>query len=349
MDETGITDLTARSWKYVVRKTTREFLRDRCPDLAAALTYYGVLALFPAAIALLSVIGLVGNGRDAVDAVLGVLDDLQAGTVADTIEPTLVDLSRGPGAGWALVLGLGGALWSASGYVGAFGRAMNEMYDVREGRPFWKLRPLMVLLTALLVVLSAAILLGLVVSGPVADAIGSALGIGGTAVTLWGILKWPVLLVLVAVIIALLYWGTPNVRYPRFRWISPGAGVAIVAWVVGSAAFGLYVTYLGSFSHTYGRLAGAIVFLLWLWVTNLALLFGAELDAEIERGRELQAGLRAEESLQLEPRDASGIEKAEQREQDDVRSAREIREAHETAPDRHQDPEPREDQVSRTR
>ena len=342
MDETGITDLTARSWKYVARKTTREFLRDRCPDLAAALTYYGVLALFPATIALLSLVGLVGDGRSAVDTVLDVLRDLQAGTVADRVEPTLLELSKGPGAGWALVLGLGGALWSASGYVGAFGRAMNEMYDVREGRPFWKLRPLMVLLTVLLLVLSAAILLGLVVSGPVAEAIGGVLGVGGTAVTLWGILKWPVLLFFVTVIVALLYWGTPNVRHPRFRWISPGAAVAIVAWVAGSAAFGLYVVYLGSFSHTYGRLAGVIVFLLWLWLTNLALLFGAELDAEIERGRELQAGLEAEERLQLEPRDTRGIDKAEQRERDDVRSARRIRVAHETPSDR------RQDEVSRT-
>ena len=326
--DTSITDLTARSWWFVARKTAHEFLRDRSPDLAAALTYYAVLALFPAAIALISLVGLVGEGRSSVDAVLDVMRDVGAGSVAGTLEPTLVELSKGTGAGWAFVLGLAGALWSASGYVGAFGRAVNEMYDVREGRPIWKLRPVTILLTAVLLVLSALTLLGLVVSGSVAEAIGSVLGVGDTTVTLWGIAKWPVMLLVVAVIVALLYWGTPNVRYPRFRWISPGAATAIVAWIVLSALFGLYVSTFGSFSKTYGSLAGAIVFLLWLWLTNLALLFGAELDAELERGRELHAGLPAEAELQLEPRDTSGIEKAEERERKDVEAGREIRLAH---------------------
>jgi membrane protein len=329
-----VTDLTAQSWKHVARKTAREFMGDRCPDLAAALTYYAVLALFPAAIAVLSLVGLVGEDRSTVDAVLGVLRDLNATSIADTLEPTLVKLSRGTGAGWALALGLGGALWSASGYVGAFGRAMNDMYDVREGRPLWKLRPAMLVLTAVLLILSSLIVVGLVVSGPVARAIGDALGVGGSTVTLWGILKWPVLLFLVAVVVALLYWGTPNVRHPRFRWISIGAALAIVAWVVLSAIFGWYVANFGAFSRTYGSLAGAIVFLLWLWLTNVALLFGAELDAEIERGRELQMGMAAEESLRLEPRDTRGILKAEEREQDDVQRGRRLRQEHETEPGR---------------
>jgi len=319
------TDLTRRSWVYVLRKTAREFLDDECTDLAAALTYYAVLAMFPAAIALLSLVGLVGQGRESVDTVLGILDDVGASSVADTVAPTLVELSAGRGAGLALVLGLAGALWSASGYVGAFGRAMNRMYEIGEGRPIWKLRPIILALTLVLVLLSAVTLLGLVVSGPVAEAVGNAVGLGETAVLVWNIAKWPVLLVVVVLIVALLYWGTPNIRPPKFRWISVGAFLAILVWVLLSAAFGLYVANFSSYSTTYGSLAGVIVFLLWLWITNLALLFGAELDSELERGRELQAGIAAEEVIQLEPRDTRNIEKKEEQLAADVRRGREIR------------------------
>ena len=321
-------DLTRRSWSYVLRRTWREFMRDACPDLAAALTYYAVLALFPAFIALVSLVGLIGEDRSSVDFLLDVLRDLQADSVATTLEPTLLDLSKGSGAGWALVLGLAGALWSASGYTGAFGRAMNRMYGVREGRPVWKLRPLMLLLTAVLLVLSAVTVAGLVLSGPVARTVGDALGLGDTAVTVWGILKWPVLLFIVSVIVALLYWATPNVRHPRFRWISVGAALAIVAWVALSALFGLYVASFSSFSRTYGSLAGVIVFLLWLWITNLALLFGGELDAELERGRELQLGLPAEEKVQLEPRDSRNIDKERERQDQERVEGRRIRLEH---------------------
>jgi membrane protein len=318
-------ELTKRSWFYVARKTLREFSKDECTDLAAALTYYAVLAMFPAAIALLSLVSLVGQGRESVDALLKILSDVGAGSVARTLEPTLVELSSTSGGGLALVLGLAGALWSASGYVGAFGRAMNRMYEVGEGRPVWKLRPVMLLVTLVLVLLAAVTLVGLVVSGPVAQAVGDQLGLGSAAVTAWNIAKWPVLLVIVALIVAILYWATPNVRHPRFRWISVGAAVAIVAWVLLSAAFGLYVANFSSYDKTYGSLAGVIVFLLWLWITNLALLFGAELDAELERGRELQAGIAAEETIQLPPRDSRQIRKAERKRRKDVEKGREIR------------------------
>ena len=319
------TDLTRRSWAYVLRKTAREFLDDECTDLAAALTYYAVLAMFPAAVALLSLVGLVGRGRESVDTVLAILRDVGASSVADTLEPTLVELSVGRGAGIALVLGLAGALCSASGYVGAFGRAMNRMYEIGEGRPIWKLRPAVLVLTIALVLLSALTLLGLVVSGAVAQAVGNAVGLGETAVLAWNISKWPVLLAVVVLIVALLYWGTPNIRQPKFRWISLGAFLAILVWILLSAAFGLYVANFSSYSTTYGSLAGVIVFLLWLWITNLALLFGAELDSELERGRELQAGIAAEEVIQLEPRDTRNIEKKEERLAADVRRGREIR------------------------
>jgi membrane protein len=319
------TDLDRRSWLYVTRKTAREFSSDQCTDLAAALTYYAVLALFPAAIAMTSLLGLVGQGTEAVDQVLGVLRDVGAGGVADSIGPTLQQLSSSRSAGLALILGLAGALWSASGYVGAFGRAMNRVYEVGEGRPVWKLRPAMLLLTAVLVVLVAVALLGLVVSGPVATSIGDALGVGSTAVLVFDILKWPVIVAVVVVIVALLYYATPNVRQPRFRWVSLGAVLAILTWAVASAAFGFYVANFSSYDRTYGALAGVIVFLLWLWLTNLALLFGAELDAELERGRELQSGVEAEERIQLPPRDTRNIEKAAAKEHKDLARGRAIR------------------------
>ena len=212
-------------------------------------------------------------------------------------------------AGFALVFGLVGALWSASGYVGAFGRAMNRIYEVDEGRPFWKLRPLNLAITIVSVVLAALVLLGLVVSGPFASELGDTLGVGDTTVTVWNIVKWPIMLLVVVFLVAVLYYATPNVEQPKFRWISVGAGLAIVVWILASLAFGLYVANFGSYNKTYGSLAGVIILLLWLWLTNLALLFGAEVDAELERSRQLQAGIEAEESLQLPPRDTRRSEK----------------------------------------
>ena len=319
------TDLTGSSWRYVLRRTLREFQRDQCTDLAAALTYYAVLAVFPAAIALTSLLGLVGQGTSSAETVLQIVSDLGGGSVVDSVRDPLLQISRSQSAGLAFVLGLAGALWSASGYVGAFGRAMNQVYQVDEGRPVWKLRPAMLLLTMVLVVLAAAVLLALVVTGPVTDAIGAQLGVGGSLKLAWEIAKWPVMALVVMLIVALLYWGTPNVRQPKFRWVSIGALVAILAWGLLSAAFGFYVANFSSYDKTYGALGGVIVFLLWLWLTNLALLFGAEIDAELERGRELQSGEPAERVLRLPPRDDRGIEKSRSKQEDDERRGRAIR------------------------
>ena len=322
------TDLTKPSWVYVLRKTAREFSADQCTDLAAALTYYAVLALFPAMIALLSLVGLFGQGKQTVATLLGIAKQVGAGSMVSTIEGPLTQMAAQPqAAGFAFVLGLATALWSASGYVGSFGRAMNRMYEIREGRPFWKLRPLMLLVTLVALVLVAAVALALVVTGPAADAVGNALGIGSTAVTVWNIAKWPVILLVVVLVVAVLYWATPNVKQPKFRWISVGALLAIVVWIVASALFGVYVATFSSYNKTYGVLAGVVVFLLWLWITNLALLFGAELDSELERARQLQAGLPAEESLQLPPRDTRAIDKQEKKEAADVARGRELRES----------------------
>jgi membrane protein len=321
-------DLSKPSWRYVLRKTVREFSDDDCTDLAAALTYYAVLALFPAVVALTSVLGLVDQGTKAVETVLGIVSDLGGSSVVESVRDPLLELSQSQSAGLALILGLAGALWSASGYVVAFGRAMNRIYEMPEGRPVWKLRPAMLLLTVVLVALVAVVLLALIVTGPVAQAVGDAVGLGSTAVTVWNIAKWPVLLAVVVLIVALLYYATPNVKQPKFRWLSVGAVLGIVTWALLSAAFGFYVANFSSYDKTYGTLGGVIAFLLWLWLTNLALLFGAELDAELERGRELQSGIAAEEEIQLPPRDTRNIEKARKKELEDIRRGRALRVRH---------------------
>src|SRR5690606_12985148 len=316
-----------RTWWYVLRATMRQFSRDQCLDLAAALTYYAVLAAAPALLALVSVLGLVDDGEQAVERVDGTLESSVSPVVLADVQPLVENAAGGGGrAGVALVLGVALALWSASGYVGAFGRAMNRVYGIDEGRPVWKLRPVMLLVTLVAVVGAALVVGAIALSGPVAQAVGDAVGLGGTAVTVWNIAKWPVVLLLVVVLVAILYHVTPNVRQPKMRWVSVGAVVAILGWLIASAGFAIYVSTFASYDATYGSLAGLIVFLLWLWITNLALLFGAELDAELERGRELQGGMAAEEELQLPPKDVSASEKREAKRQEEIEQGRQLRE-----------------------
>ncbi|ADT99828.1 YihY/virulence factor BrkB family protein [Mycolicibacterium gilvum] len=303
------TDLTRPSWLFVLRKTAREFTHDQCTDLAAALTYYAVLSLFPALVVVMSLLGVIGQSERTADAVLGIVDDVSPGAAVDVLREPIQQLVNAPSAGLTLVLGIVGALWSASGFVGAFGRAMNRIYEVEEGRPGWKLRLQQLFLTLVGLIVAATAALLLAVSGPVAEAVGGYLGVGATGLTVWNITRWPLLLVLVVFGVAMLYYVSPNVRQPKFRWISVGAAIAIVTWVCASLGFGFYVANFGNYNKTFGTLAGVIVFLLWLWLTNLALLFGAEVDAELERGRQLQAGIRAEDTLKLPLRDTSLIEK----------------------------------------
>ncbi len=318
------TELSKPSWKYIVGKSVREFSKDQCTDLAAALTYYAVLALFPALLAMVSLLGLIGQASTT-ESLVGILDEVGAGSVAGTIRGPLQELTQNPAAGLGVILGLAGALWSASGYVGAFGRAMNRVYEIDEGRPFWKLRPLMIIVTLIAVILAAVVAIGLVVTGPLSRAIGDAIGLGETAVTVWNIAKWPLLAALAALVVAILYYATPNVKQPKFRWISIGAVVAILTWVIASAAFGFYVSQFSNYNKTYGSLGGVIIFLLWLWITNLALLFGAELDAEMERGRQLQAGIPAEREIQLPPRDTTTIDKKAAQAEKDIKQGERLR------------------------
>ncbi|MCZ2821862.1 YihY/virulence factor BrkB family protein [Modestobacter sp. VKM Ac-2977] len=284
-----------------LKRTAKEFSEDGLTDWAATLTYYGVLALFPALTALASIIGLLTDPQQLTDALTEVVPE-QAAT---TLNPVIDQIAGSPtAAGFGLVLGLLGAIWTASGYVGAFTRAANVVYETREGRKIWKLKPLQLLVTLIGILFAALILAMLVLSGPVVDAIGQALGLGETVLTVWTWVKWPVILVLLALMIAVLYYATPNAELRGFKFISPGAGVAILVAVVASALFAFYVANFGSYNATYGALAGVVIFLIWFWLINLALLFGIEFDAEMERSKELKAGVpRAEKEIQLDARD----------------------------------------------
>jgi membrane protein len=295
-------DLPRRSWKAILKRTVKEFQADNLTDWAAALTYYAVMSLFPMLIVLVALLGLVGQQST----ITTMTDSLRAAGLADVaknVQGPLDEIVRHKGGAGALVgFGLLGALWSASGWVGAFTRAMNAVYEVKEGRPFWKLRPLQVLITLVTVLLVSLVLIALVVSGPVAKAVGTALGAGDTAVSVWGVAKWPVLLIVLMAMVAGLYYIAPNVRQPRLRWVTPGGVTAVLVWILASAGFGIYVSNFSSYGKTYGTLGSIVTFLVWMWLSNLALLFGAELDSELERQRELEKGLPAEEELRLRPR-----------------------------------------------
>jgi membrane protein len=298
----GPTDLSSGSWLGVIKRTMKEFKRDNLTDWAAALTYYGVLAIFPAIIALISIIGLIGPS--ATQPILDNLKALAPGPANDILSGAVKQVanSRG-GASIAFIVGIAVAIWSASGYVGAFARASNAIYEVPEGRPFWKLRPMQLIVTVVMILLLAASAIAVVVTGPVAQQLGDVVGAGSSAVTAWDIAKWPVIALVVSLMFSVLYYAAPNVKLPGFKWITVGGVVALVVLLVASALFALYVANFSSYNKTYGALAGVIAFLVWLWIANIAVLFGAELNAELERGRELQAGEDALPDLQVELRD----------------------------------------------
>ncbi|WP_347348584.1 YihY/virulence factor BrkB family protein [Nigerium sp.] len=319
------TELTKPSWKYVLRSTIREVGDDGLTDLAAGLTYYTVLSIFPGLIALVSILSLFGQSADAVTGILDQVATVVPASTMDTIRPVLEGLLTAPAPGLGLIIGILTALWSASNYVKAFGRAMNVVYEVPEGRGPVKLNLGMYGLTAAILVLLALSLVLLAASGPILQAVGDLMGLGEVFLTVFSIVKWPILLVVAIVIVALLYYFTPNVRQPKMRWISPGAIIAIVLGGLAGVAFALYAGNFGSYNRTYGTLAGVIIFLFLIWILNLALLFGAEFDAEMERARQLQGGVAAEEDIQLPPRDTKASDKKEQKLRKDVAEGRRIR------------------------
>jgi membrane protein len=287
-----------------LKRTATEFRQSNLTDWAAALTYYGLLALFPALIVLVSLLGLFGDPKSTTETITEMITSIGPDSAAQTFAGPIESItSNRGGAGVALVVGMALALWSASGYVGAFMRASNVIYETPEGRPAWKLRPLQVLVSLAMILMMAVVALALVLTGPVVDAVAEPIGLSSTAVTIWDIAKWPVLLALFVTMIAVLYYASPNAKLRGFRWVTPGGIVALVAWVLASAAFAFYVANFGSYNKTYGTLGGLIVLLIWLWITNLAILFGHQLNAELERSLELSEGRpQAEHELQLEPR-----------------------------------------------
>jgi membrane protein len=285
------TRLPRRSWWEVLKRTVAEFKDDNLTDWAAALTYYSILSIFPALLVIVSVLGLVG--QSATQPLIDNISTVAPGAAQEIVTDAITNLQRSQGAAGVLfVVGLAAALWSASGYVAAFMRASNAIYDVEEGRPIYKTLPVRVGLTFVLLVLLAISAIGVIVTGGLAEKVGDLVGVGQTAVDVWGIAKWPVLLLIVSFMFALLYWAAPNVKSSGFPWVSPGGLLAVLGWVIASAAFAFYVANFGSYNKTYGALGGVIIFLIWLWISNIMVLLGAEFNAELERGRAIQSGMR---------------------------------------------------------
>jgi membrane protein len=304
--------LRARSWGGVFKRTVTEFRQDNLTDLAAALTYYGVLAIFPAIIALVSILGLIGHS--ATQPLIENLGKVAPGPAKSIFTSAIQNLNKSQGAaGIIFIAGLAGALWAASGYVAAFMRASNAIYDVEEGRPIWKTLPVRVGVTVVMVILLAISSVAIVLTGGLAKQLGTLIGVGSSAVQVWDIAKWPVLVLLVSFMLAILYWAAPNVKHPGFRWLSPGGMLAVAVWLIASGAFALYVANFSSYNKTYGALAAIVVFLVWLWISNIAILLGAEFNAELERGRCIEAGNPPDREPFIEPRDTRKMKTKEEK------------------------------------
>lgn len=306
------TDLSGASWRSVLKGTLKEFKKDELTDRAAALTYYGILALFPALLALVSLLGIAG--QSATQQVLDNIQQLAPGAARDVLTNAVEQMQGNAGLGSVMaIVGLALAVWSASGYVAAFIRSANAVYDMPEGRPVWKVLPVRVGVTVLLMVMAVISALIVVFTGGLAREVGTALGVGDTALNVWSIAKWPVLILLVTIMIAVLYWATPNAKVRGFRWITPGSFLALLLWMIASAGFAFYVANFGSYNKTYGAIAGVIIFLVWLWITNLAILLGLEFDAELARRRAVEGGHPPDEEPYVEPRDTRAWDEEDHR------------------------------------
>ncbi len=304
------THLSGRSWWGVLKRTISEFQKDNLTDWAAALTYYGVLSIFPGLLVLIAALRL--SGENTMQRVIDELEQVAPGAVGELMRSAVQNLqqSQSSTASLVAVIGLAAALWSASGYVGAFMRASNTIFDVPEGRPIWKTLPIRLGITVATGLLLIVISLTVVFTGGAARWLGDLIGLGSGAVMVWDIAKWPVLLLLVSLLFAILYWASPNARQGGFRWISPGGILAVVIWVIVSLGFAFYVANFSSYNRTYGSLATVIIFLIWLWISNIAVLLGAEFDAETQRARAISAGHDADKEPYMELRDTRKLDKA---------------------------------------
>ena len=302
------TKLPAKGWFGALKRAGKEFSEDNVSDWAAALTYYGVLSIFPGLLVLISLLGLLGP--DTTKTVTDTVSNVAPGGIGRMLTDVINQVkSSGSLASVAAIFGLLTAFWSASGYIGAFMRASNAIYDVPEGRPIWKTLPIRLAVTAvigIMLIISAVIV---VFTGELAQAVGGAIGLGDQAVTVWSIVKWPVLVILVSLMFSILYWASPNAKTGGFRWVSPGGIFAVLLWIIASAAFAIYLANFANYNKTYGTLGGVIAFLVWLWISNIAILLGAEMDAELERGRAIAAGHDPHDEPFLELRDDRKIKK----------------------------------------
>jgi membrane protein len=307
------TDLPKRSWIAVMKRVFGQIKVDELTDRAAALTYYGVQAIFPGVLVLVSIVGLLGHS--AAHSLITNLGDIAPGSLSSFLKTVIQNAqAQKTGAGIAGIVGILLALWSASGYIAAFMRAANRIYAMPEGRPIWKTAPVRLGVTIFTVVCLVLGVVIVVATGSIATTIGNALGVGSTAVLVWEIAKWPVLLIIFALVLAVLYHASPNVRTGGFRWVSPGAAFAVVVWLIASGLFALYVANFSSYNKTYGSLATVIVFLIWLWISNLVILLGAEVDAELEHERALHEGVSENTELFAIPKDTRKLDDAQTRE-----------------------------------
>jgi membrane protein len=289
------TDMSSGSWLAAARRTLKEYKADDLQDRAAALTYFGIQSIFPGLLVLVSLLGILG--KSATQPLITNLGNALPASVRKIILSDVTHLQHSHAASGILgIAGLVLALWSASNYVAAFMRASNVIYDVPEGRPIWKTAPIRLGVTLVTMILLVAVAVIVVVTGGLAQKVGNVLGLGSTAVTVWDIAKWPLLLIIVGLILAILFWASPNARH-GFQWVSPGGFIAVLLWLLASALFAVYVANFSHYNKIYGSLAGVIIFLIWMWISNVAILLGAEFNAELERGRAMAAGHPAD----LEP------------------------------------------------
>lgn len=316
-DHDSPAQLSRDDWRVILTRTWHEFRINQVYDIAAAMTYYAVLAAFPATLAVLALIGVFGSAEAVAHDVLRVIEELGGSSVIGPLREPIEQLLNASETAPALIIGLVLALWATSGFVGTFGRGMNRIYGVEEGRPFWEMRPVMLGISAVVLVLATVAAFAIILTGPIAESSARVLGFDEGVVFWWDLGKLPVLAGIVLFVIVLLYWAAPNVKRRNLRWFSAGAGAALLTWMVSTVLFGGYALGFGSYERVYGVLGGAVAFLLWIWLSNLAMLFGAVLDTEVERARQLRAGIAAEEHVQLPLRDDRLIEKnREQRAQD---------------------------------
>lgn len=320
-----ITDLDAASWRFVVRSVVRRFVTDQCPDKAAALTFYAILTVIPAAMVIVSLVSLLGPDSEVLRLVVGVVSALASEAASDILRDVIDELAGSSIAWIALLGGVALTFWSGSRYVAAFSRAMNGIYRAEEGRRLWWMRVthLAIALVLLVAVTTAVLVIGL--SDRVVAAIGERLGWGDAALVAWVIVRWPLLVIVSVAALAVLSYFSSNVRHPRLRWMTFGASSTLLVLLLASLLFSFYTSNVAQYERIYGSLAGIIVFLLWLWIANLALLGGVEFDAAVERARELKGGEPAEHRPRLALRDTSTLPQKAQRERKEVAAARSLR------------------------